>query len=93
MLIHSQIVSRQDLAKDRLSSNPRNSRSNLWLGFDFLSRSGVNKPIGLDDRDCDRLWTDLGKLHHSKHPCFKSYKLPNPECVQFRPPTDHYSNF
>ena len=93
MPIHLQIFSRQDLAKDRLSTIPRNSRRRLRLGFDFLSRSKVNKPLDLHDRYCDQLRADLGKLHHSKHPYFESYKLPNPECVQFRPPTVHYSNF
>ena len=93
MPIHSQIVSLPELAKDRLSSNLRNSRPSLRLGFDFLSRSKVNKPLGLHDRYCYQLRADLGKLHNSNHPYCKSYKLPNPECVQFRPPADHYSNF
>ena len=92
MPIHLQIFSRQDLAKDRISSNPRNSHSSLRLGFDFLSRSRMDKPL-LHERYHDRLRADLGNLHYSKHPYFESYKLPNPECVQIRPPTDHYSNF
>ena len=93
MPIHPQIVSLPKLAKDRLSSIHRNSRRSLRLGFDFLSRSKVIETLDLHDRYCDQLRADLGKLHHSKHPYFESYKLPNPECVQFRPPTVHYSNF
>ena len=60
MPIYSQIVSLPELAKDRLSSIPRNSRSSLRLGCASLSRSKVKKPLGLFDRYCHQLRADLG---------------------------------